>query len=51
MFVDGNAENWMRVLSGHGECVYRSEQFVRQQHDVPVVGTIIEWSLVVPRAS
>lgn len=46
MFVDFNNDNWMRVLSGHGECVYRSGRFEPRRHELAVVGTIIEWSLV-----
>lgn len=49
MFVDGNPLNWMRVLSGYGECVYRDGSWNATQHTERVVGTIVEWSLVAPR--
>jgi len=48
MFVDGEPSNWMRVLSGQGECIYRSKQVRPVRHAAPVVGTVVEWSLVVP---
>ncbi len=48
MFVDGSPHNWMRVLSGFGEVLYRDRQWVSTQHAEPVVGTIVEWSLLVP---
>lgn len=51
MFVDGDDRNWMRVLSGRGECVYRSKMIQRRQHQNAVIGTIVEWSLVVPNAT
>jgi hypothetical protein len=47
LFVDGGPHNWMRVLSGFGECVYRDGSWYSTQHAEPVVGTIVEWSLVV----
>jgi hypothetical protein len=28
MFIDGNSHNWMRVLSGFGECVYRDSSWL-----------------------
>jgi hypothetical protein len=48
LFVDGHPANWMRVLSGQGECMYREKRVQPIRHAQPIIGTIVEWSLVVP---
>ncbi|MBX9944419.1 MAG: hypothetical protein K2Y40_10095 [Reyranella sp.] len=47
-FVDGDDRNWMRVLSGRGECLYAQHATRAENHDSAIVGTIIEWALIVP---
>lgn len=50
MFVDGHPDNWMRVLSGQGQCIYRSGKVEPRSYEKAIVGTIVQWSLVVPEA-
>jgi hypothetical protein len=45
--VDAGSSNWLRVLSGKGECVYRDGKVHSTDYTVPISGTLVQWTLVV----
>lgn len=45
--VDAKSTNWLRVLSGKGECVYEDGNLTTREHSVPIAGTLVQWTLAV----
>jgi anti-sigma regulatory factor (Ser/Thr protein kinase) len=45
--VDAVPSNYLRVLSGRGECVYQGGNLVSREYIRPISGTLVQWTLVI----